>query len=323
MEITVLIEAMTTQGWEAAKLLANSQFGSSLLAAMTGAWGGAHAAQRIATKDKRGSRLYQELLDTNAAIELSAMVVSTHLCLKKQHLASLLSEYQAQRAKVHAHFLALNNGTVTAGTVCDIGGVNMEAVGPLHVNFDKLEEIVMGKLSVSGRPRPLMAMLAQSIRFLEHTISERNELVQSMKTEGIPISRQASQLFGLRTEAGIDDIFGQTVEALHKQTDDCIQFGIMLSDELMKHGAIVRKQYIDAVGGIAPNVVRLTWNVAGNAGMLPDAKNYADWLSSFTQRVPTTRGRPLGQLIYQCKRTVRTSRLIRQSRFARSKFAGC
>ena len=305
MEIAISVEALTGPVWQAIKDLANSQFGSSLLAAMAGAWGGAQAAQRIAEKGKLQDTLVQEIQNTNAAVELVAMVTGSYFNLKGQIVVPLVTEYEAVRTEAHRQY-AIRQASPPGQTWPPIRlGMNMQTIGPMHVSFDRLEDIVLSKLSVVGRIRPLMVMMVQSAHSLDTTIGERNAMVLRARAEGTLSGENPAKMFGLPIASGIDLSFGQNVAALKSQTDDCIQFGLMLADDLKRHGAELRASYEKQFRGKVPAIVSLSWDEPAKRGLLPSAVEYDDWRSGFMRRVPATEGRRFGKVVFAFRRLAR------------------
>ena len=106
----------------------------------------------------------------------------------------------------------------------DVGTLDLRSLDTPPVRIDRLEDIVV-KLSVSGRPRPLLAILAQSITALNATIARWNKLIEDYKARPGPVdAAKVAYLFGLPQGGGVDTTFGDTVQALYRQTDDCIFF---------------------------------------------------------------------------------------------------
>lgn len=320
-DVSVSVGVLVTPIWESIKALANSAFGSSLLAAMAGAWGGAWAAQRIAETGKLRDRLYQEILDTNAAVELTAMVTTTYFNFKKQIVVDIAAKYEIARTEAHReHAKLIENLHSRSLSPVRLMPMEMNMISPVHVRFDRLEDIVMSKLAVAGRVRPTIATLVQCILALDETIKERNEMLSSVRAEGESSPTTIAKIFGLPIASGIDLHFGQNITALQKQSDDCIQFGIILGEDLMLHGKQLRENYKKQYRGRLPSLVSVDWSGAAKRGLLPNPAEYTTWQSNFVKRLPNTEGRHLGRLRYACKQRLREFKARSQRARAQEQF---
>lgn len=297
--------------WENTKAFLNSQFISAALGALFGAAGGAYAAQKIAEKSRKRRELLQEVRNSNAAIELAQAICSTYLNLKEQHVRGMKESYDAQKAAVHAHHQGLEEGTIPAGTQLDVG-VDLNSLANPPVRADRLEDMVLGKLSVSARPRVMMAMLAQSIAQLADCMAQRNRLIASYKAVPGPVnSAKIAFLFGLPRGDVIDTTFGDAVEALYKQTDDCIFFSRTLASDLTRHGVRARKDFTRRFRGEVPVVTKILWDEPERKGLFPPEKNYSTWLTGFRSRPRRTYGRRAEKLSYGLRTLFRRSTVSR------------
>src|SRR5215207_695948 len=77
---------------------ANSNFATSLIGSLTGAFAG--AAQRIVERSKDRELLAKEIRQLNAATTLLSSVANTHITLKKQHVKRLRDEYEEEHRNV-------------------------------------------------------------------------------------------------------------------------------------------------------------------------------------------------------------------------------
>ncbi len=148
--------------WELAKDFAESNFVSSLFAAMAGAYGGAWAAQRLADKVKLRDELIAEVRNTNAAIYIIFGLSNSYLNLKEQHGKGLKEGYDAQKAAVVAHQAGLAEGTTAPGTQLNIGAMDFRTLSPIGINIAEVKAAVLDKLKVGGRPRAMIEVLASS-----------------------------------------------------------------------------------------------------------------------------------------------------------------
>ena len=118
-------------------------------------------------------QLLLEINQTNSAIELAHVICSAHLNLKEQHVRGEWEAYQAKKSKVHAHHEALRKGTILPGTVLDIGQLDLRTLDVVRAKIEPLQALVLSGLSVRGRPRPLVAILGQTMESLNSSIVAR------------------------------------------------------------------------------------------------------------------------------------------------------
>jgi hypothetical protein len=130
----------------------------------------------------------------------------------------------------------------------------------------RLEDVVMGNLSVSGRPRPLVAVLVQSIDTLNETIKSRNQQVAALRASDAPLNQKVAYVFGFPCNGVIDETFGHTVFGLYKQTDDCIYFGKLLCSDLAEHGERMREEFKRRFGGDVPRIQKVLWEARRKEG---------------------------------------------------------
>src|SRR5262249_40695356 len=134
----MLVDLSDWLTWETLKKLAESNFLTSCVGALAGAWGGAYAVQRIADRTKKRDSLLQELRTCCAAIEIAHSIGSTYLSLKLQHVRALKARYDEQRAEVHAFHEARVAGRLAPGAELRIG-LDCELMDPVRTRASYLE----------------------------------------------------------------------------------------------------------------------------------------------------------------------------------------
>jgi hypothetical protein len=295
--------------WESVTQFANSNFTTSLLGAGFGALAGAWAAQRIADRAKLREQLLHEVQSTNTAIELAYVICNNYLNLKEQHVLPVQQRYDQQASEIDAHAQGIRTGMIPPNTELDLGLFDLRTLQAAYVPIDRLEQLVMEQLSVSGRPRPLVANLSQSVDTLNGTINNRNDLLSEYKERNLPLDAAVGFLFGLRRGNTIDTRFKDTVSALSAQTDNCIQFSRMLCADLVKHGETKLREFERLFGFGAPRIQRPVWDGPDSKGLFPPSNEFAAWDTSFLYRAPCSDGRHFGKFWYFVRKTFRRSRL--------------
>lgn len=292
----------------------NTSFGAAMvaggLASLAGALGGALAADRIAAKRRVREQLLQEINQTNAAIELSHMICGAHLNLKEQHVRDAWEDYQAKKRKVHAHHEGLRNGTIAPGTVLDIGQLDLRTLDVIRAKVEPLQGLVLSGLSLRGRPRPLVAILGQTMESLNNSIVARNHMIAAMKASNAPLNEKVAFYFALPKEGNLDETFASTMEAVHKQTDDCIYFSWRLCEDLTRHGKRVRAQFVKRrLKGPVPRIQTVLWKDVEAKELLPTIAIYKSWEEGFLERVPETDGRRPKKWWYAARKGIRKALL--------------
>jgi hypothetical protein len=100
-----MLERWLLAAWDSCAIFWNSNFGaaviSALIGSLAGAWGGAHAIQRIAERATRREALRKEVLKTNAAIGQTYSLVTTFLNLKEQFFVPISRRFSEIEEIVH------------------------------------------------------------------------------------------------------------------------------------------------------------------------------------------------------------------------------
>ncbi len=111
-------------------------------------------------------------------------------------------------------------------------------------------------------------------------------------------------VFGLPGIQGrIDTQFGDMVDAIYRQTDDCIFFAEQLCADLNTYGERVYAKYGKrGFKAEIPKVVRASFAIPAGKGLMPDKANYEGWMSGFPQKMPKTEGRWIQWSWYQMRR---------------------
>lgn len=271
--------------WEFIKSFSNSAFFTSLLGALAGAFAGATAAQRIAERSKHREELLREMRNTNAAIALAFGVCNTFLTLKKQYVESLKESYDVQKAALLEFNRKRNTGEIQRDVAFEFQA-DLQTLQPQALPMDTLRVVVFERLSVVGRPLNLVVTLTQTVQCLEESLAKRNTLIEGYKIEFAKDTQRIAPLyFGLPYGEGhINLDYPGTIDAIYNQTDDGIFFGNLLCKDLHDHGDRLSNEFKKKFKDDPPRISEVDFTTALTAGLMPDEKNYADWVKAFVAK---------------------------------------
>lgn len=258
----------------------------AILTAFAGAFAGAYGAQRIAERARSKEELIKEIRNTNAGISVAFSIFNSFFGLKKQHVAALKNNFDAQKAGFENAEKQRQKGE-GVGEVF-VFHADLQTLQPLIAPIERMQAIVFEKISVTGRPLNLASILMQTIHSLNDSIEKRNELIQSFRAAYPRAGNEFIRLyFGFADKNGhVDANYPMGIEAIYKQTDDCIYFSKMLAEDLMVHGKSLKRNYEYKFRGKTPNIGRVDFTVVKDQGLMPPPENYPDWTDAFKKKEP-------------------------------------
>ncbi|WPK03033.1 hypothetical protein R6U79_12545 [Pseudomonas putida] len=270
--------------------LGNSSFFTTVFGALAGAWLGAWAAQRIAGSNKLRDELRNELRSTNAGIMLSHTIANVTYALKKHHIKSLKELYDKDCMAFEEYKQERAAGR---GEAAFKMAPNLDRLEEISPPIDALQEIVMGKVSTTGRAIASVTALADAVRNLNSALRGRNELIEKIKEDKLPPGARVEHFyFGIPYAEGKANLeYGCYVQALSLYTNDTIFFSMKLSDDLREHGLHVAQKYKRKFRDEAPGVSNFDWSKAEEEGLLPKDEDYESWLSGFQKPSPEPKSR--------------------------------
>jgi hypothetical protein len=270
---------------EATKNFINSTFITSLIGALAGAYFGATAAQRIAERSKYREELLREMRNTNAAIALAFEVSDALLALKKQHVKSLKEIYDAKKADLIEFMRKRDAGEISQDLVFDFKA-DLETLQPQVLPMDTLRAVVFERLSIVGRALNLVVTLNQTVESLAESLAKRNSLIESYKVEVAKDKQRLVPLyFGLPFEEGlVNREYPDMISAIYSQTDAGIFFGSLLCKDLHEHGQQLSNAFKKKFKNDPHRIHEVDFGPAVADGLMPDEKNYADWLTGFVKK---------------------------------------
>lgn len=268
--------------WKNISGFLNSSFTTSLVGALAGAFAGAMAAQRIADRVKQRKEMLEEIRSTNAAIMVAMIICNAGLALKKHLTQDIYETYNSKKAELVEFQRKRAHGQQPPNLPFEFQADFRTLQMPV-VPIDVLRTQLYEKISASGRPLALVAALAGSVSALGDVILKRNALIerfQKLGDEGI--TQLPAFYFAMPYGAGhVSTEFADTVESLHSLNDDVIFFSELLGSDLMAHGNNVLGEYRKISKSRVEKIYVLDFTDARDAGLMPKASNYEDWLKGF------------------------------------------
>lgn len=260
--------------------LGSSPFFTTVFGALAGAFAGAWAAQRIAGRSKLREEWQKEIRNTNMGIVLASTTCNLAYALKKQHIKTMKESYDADCIEKDAYIQRLATGIPQSPLSV---APNLQSLHEISPPVDTLQEIVLGRLSATGRALAATTALADAIRNLNNAIEKRNNLIERIKDERLPEGAKVHHFyFGMPyAEGKSNEEYGSYVKALALYTDDTIFFSIKLYEDLREHGLGIAKKYKIKFGGEAPGISHINWKKAEQEGLLPEDDEYESWLSGY------------------------------------------
>ena len=160
---------------------------------------------------------------------------------------------------------------------------DMQTLSAITPVLAPLQELVFGKISLSGRPYMIAATLFQTIVSLNEIIEKRNEALSVFrKGEKKDLKALIEFYFGVVDEHGNrDETLSQLIDAISQLTDDCIAFSRLLSDDLHVFGERCKATHEKKYRGEVPNISKADWSEAEKNGLMPNMQFYSDWTTKF------------------------------------------
>lgn len=271
--------------WEAGKSFANSAFITALIGSLAGAFAGAIAAQRIAERSKHREELLREIRNTNAAIAVAFGICNSLLALKKQHVKGLKARFDTQKIELEEFQKKRKTGEIQ-GNAPFIFRADLRTLQAQSLPTDTLRAVVFERLSLVGRPLNLVMTLTQTAQSLGESLEKRNSLIEGYKSE---FAQNAQDLvpryFGLPYDGSHVNLdYPGTIEAISNQTDDGIFFSNLLCKDLYIHGSQLLDVYKKKFKKDPPRISEVDFSAATAAGLMPDEKDYRDWVTAFVKK---------------------------------------
>lgn len=270
-------------GFESIQNLGDSSFFVTVFGALAGAYFGAWAAQRNAERSKLRDELKKEIREVNSALVVTASVVNVSSALKKQYIKPLKDSYDNDCQRFETYKAKSKAGIPQPPFKLQANFLSLQELTP---PIGALKDIVMGKLSATGRALAALSALTEALESLNYSITKRNDLMERIKVGDLPPGAQAHHMyFGIPYAPDqCNGEYGGYIEALSLHTDSSIFFGVKLFQDLEQHGARLAKKHKEKFGGSAPSITSADWSKGSEEGMIPKDEEYENWLSGFTEK---------------------------------------
>ena len=271
--------------WGIVKTWAQSeQVIASLAGALAGAWFGAWAARSGAARDKERDSLLSEVRAVNAAGSLSFSICNIVLGLKTQHVKGMKERHVKTLADLLEHKRKLEAGELPPGTVFGFV-MDLQTLPLMQLPTGELRRLAFDRLSLPSRAMAAVIQLHQVAAQLDVALARRNEFIERTKTRKAaghtPMTPQ--EYFGLPGADGhVNMDFPDTLKAIYTQTDDVIFYSWLLGNDLAEHGEQASKTFRRRFGTKSlPRIRTADYSKAKAEGLMPDEKEYANWLGGF------------------------------------------
>jgi hypothetical protein len=251
--------------------------------ALFGAWG----AQLVISRGQRKQAIITELNSVRSARVLSFAIANRFMSLKRQHVRPMRNRFVQER-QLYDAFVEQAATYVGPPTILFEFRVDLQTISPIDVPIRVLEKYVFERISLNARPLAAAVDLVGAIDGLAQSIERRNSLIaeiqQGPRIESLAL---AKRYFGILNDEGIvDQRFADSVDAIFKQTDDCIFFAKLLGEDLLPIGAKLRRRAGFLRRFRIAKFRPVDWTIAEQANLIPPNDQYADWLRGFV-RPPT------------------------------------
>ena len=256
---------------------ARNDLTKDFLLTLVAAFAGTIGAQFIAEWNSRRKEKLSELRAANAAIVLAFEIAHIYLLVKKQAIQGIVEEYKTSRLLFACHEVAQRFNGLPQNTVFQYQ-VQINLTYPPFSPIQQLEKVLLERLSSDERNVFILTSLIQSIDGFAQSCRERNDWIAEYKAIGEENQvLKAFLLFGMRQPSGrTDDRYPQMIKQMEMQTDDCIGFGGILVEKLIRYAKNAREEFNAEFGPGAPRIPTPTFHSAVKH-LLPDATYYDRW----------------------------------------------
>lgn len=253
-------------------------------AAFFGSWG----AQVAILRREQRREVISTLNSVNEGIALCFTIANAFMSLKSQHLVEMLTRFRDLEKRFEAFQAERAASTGEGGPLIFAYEADLLTLPVITVPVERLEKNVFEKLGLNTRPLALAIELVRSIDAANSSVAARNDMLAKWYG-GPPLvpDEFLIRYLGVRAQGGMDAHYKTTLFGIETYCNDCIYFSKLLSESLNEHGKRVRRKYRHHIFWRLPKVSEADFSSQKAQGLIPDAKEYEQWLSGF-QKHPTT-----------------------------------
>jgi hypothetical protein len=233
----------------------------------------------LTSRAQNKRNIVSELHALRAAHALCYSITNKALSLKKQHLVSMKSAYDAA---TEAHDAVM---TKQGPRIFEIQ-LDLRTLSKTSFPTAALERILHDKCFVGGETIATAVAVTDAAYDLNLSLDYRNSLVAEFRNS-LPadLESKTAIYLGLLHSDTVDDRLRNNLEAICLQADCCIFFGRRLGGQLLSHENRVRRRaWSFRLPGRA--LEPIDWQVAEDTGLMPPDADFADWTKGFV-RQPT------------------------------------
>ena len=192
---------------------------------LIGAW--------LASRSQAKRRVVDELRAVHTAHALCFSIINRALSLKGLQIRPMKERHDRAVAAFQGH----QRGPLELA-------LDLQTISQHKFPEAALEKIVFEKCEAGARALVSVAALSGAIDDLRNSIDYRNGLISEFREQRDKMTElDRIQLYVGAPKAGeVDARFVSNVQALSKQTDDCIFFSMFLAGELMRYGSVLHSR---------------------------------------------------------------------------------
>ncbi len=279
--------------------------GGAVIGTFGGAYGGARAADAIATRKLQWQKLYDELVETNAAISLASGVCQRVLMLKADYVRQMHGEFVLAKRAIELHHAEALGGAPVGPIPVEL---NFRRIEACRAPAERLEAVVLEKIGIQGRPLHLAIALSESLGSLNEQLAIRNKLIDELKDADMPGDQLVKLVYGVELDDGtVDTSFADAVDGINKRTNNCIWFARQLVEDLLAHSVKLRQRLPKRTRARLPGLTRPYFHEAVALELFPENDDYGSWRVSFVGPVPKSRGRWLQRIAFAFWKPLRSA----------------
>ena len=259
-----------------------SNFSTSVIGSLAGAYGGAWAAQKIAERTKLREEKIRTIRNANAAGSMAYSIANTHIGLKKQHVKDLWESFHKNRKLCEDFIISHKNGTNKTNNQFNFEA-NLLTLNPPHTPLAQIEKIVFDQLSPDASLILIINQLSQSLQNITYSINARNELIEFWRNNR-PNEFEFTYFGFFRENNAIDQRYMTLIDAIYNSNDDVIAFSIMTGDALHEYALEQKRRYRDLFRKASPSINKMQFDESKS--LLPDPKQYESFGKMLGTKTP-------------------------------------